>query len=102
NRLGTCDTNPCQPTQDVSAEITSSSNFIAEREMYFHYTHIGNGRRLSSTGGTDIIGEPGPASAMAYSFAEGYTNVGYDEWLTLQNPMANPETINVTLVNEDG
>ena len=102
NKFGTCDTNPCQSTQDVSAEITSSSNFIAEREMYFHYTHIGNSRSLSATGGTDVIGEPGPASATAYSFAEGYTNAGYDEWLTLQNPTANPETLNVILVNEDG
>ncbi len=79
-----------------------TSNFIAEREMYFHYTHIGNGRRLSATGGTDIIGEPGPANATAYSFAEGYTNADYDEWLTLQNPMATSETLNVILVNEDG
>lgn len=102
NRIGTCDTNPCQVTQDVSAEITASSSFIAEREMYFHYTHIGNGRSLSAIGGTDIIGEPGPASATTYSFAEGYTNDGYDEWLTLQNPTANSETLNVMLVNEDG
>ena len=102
NRFGTCDINPCQATQDVSVEVNSTNNFIAQREMFFHYTHISNGRSLSASGGTDVIGQPGPASESAYSFAEGYTNVDYDEWLTLQNPTANIETINVTLFNEDG
>src|SRR5205085_7474397 len=72
-----------------------------QREMFFHYTHIGNGRSLSVTGGSDVIGE-GTSAITAYSFAEGYTNTGYDEWLTLQNPTASNETISVTLVNEDG
>jgi hypothetical protein len=36
------------------------------------------------------------------SFAEGYTNVGYDEWLTMQNPSANPETTTITLANAKG
>jgi hypothetical protein len=53
-------------------------------------------------GGTDVIGQPGPVTAMAYSFAEGYTNVDYDEWLTLQNPTSDPEMIFVTLLNADG
>ena len=98
---GTCDTSPCQPTQDVSADITGNGNFIAQREMYFHYTHIANGRSLSAMGGTDVIGESA-GSITAFSFAEGYTNVGYDEWLTLQNPTANTETITLILLNEDG
>jgi hypothetical protein len=51
------------------------------------------------SGGTDVIGQVGPASATAYSFAEGYTNVGYDEWLTLQNPTSQPQSITVSLVN---
>src|SRR5205085_8083071 len=33
---------------------------------------------------------------------EGFTDVGYDEWLTLQNPTSQSETIAVTLVNEVG
>jgi hypothetical protein len=99
--LGTCDTSPCQPTQDVSADITGTGNFIAQREMYFHYSHVANGRSLFAMGGTDVIGES-VTGKTAYSFAEGYTNVGYDEWLTLQNPTANTETITVKLLNEDG
>ena len=102
NHSGSCDTNPCQPTPDVSIEITSSSNIIAQREMFFHYDHTGSAEALAATGGSDVIGQPGPATAIAYSFAEGYTNAGYNEWLTLQNPTASIETINVTLVNGDG
>jgi endoglucanase len=100
--VGTCDTTPCQPTQDVSAEISASANIVAQREMYFHYNHFANGRGLSASGGTDVIGQPGPAANTVYSFAEGYTNSGYDEWLTLQNPTPNAETINATLVNGNG
>ena len=77
-------TNALHPTsQPVSAEITSSgANIIVEREMFFKYKHVGNGRTLTVTGGTDVVGQIGPATATSYSFAEGYTNVGYDEWLT--------------------
>jgi hypothetical protein len=102
NNLGHCDTTPCQSTPSVSAEISGTSSFIAQREMFFHYSHIANGRSLSATGGTDVIGQGGPATKSIYTFAEGYTNTGYDEWLTLQNPTTNAEMINVTLVNADG
>jgi hypothetical protein len=70
--------------------------------MYYRYNHPGNGRTLTATGGTDVIGQRGPATATSYSFAEGYTNVGYDEWLTMQNPSANLETIIITLANAKG
>ncbi len=91
------------PSQSVSAEITSTgAKIVVEREMFFKYNHVGNGRTLIAAGGTDIVGQVGPAAASDYSFAEGYTNVGYDEWLTMQNPTANAETITVTLVNAKG
>ena len=90
-------------SQSVSAEITSSgASIVAEREMFFKYNHVGNGRTLSGQGGTDVIGQVGPATATAYSFAEGYTNADFDEWLTIQNPTNNVETINITLVNAKG
>lgn len=97
-----CDTNPCQLSPNVSAEISASSNIVVEREMFFHYNHNANGRTLSAIGGTDVTGQPGPATATAYSFAEGYTAPGFDEWLTLQNPTANTENISVNLVNGNG
>jgi|GEM_PF-707619 len=94
-------TNGLYPTsQSVSAEITSSgANIIVEREMFFKYNHVGNGRSLTVSGGTDVAGQLGPTGVTSYSFAEGYTNQGYDEWLTIQNPTANSETITITLVN---
>jgi len=87
----------------VSAEISASGAKIAvEREMYFGYTHAGDGRTTLATGGTDVLGQVGPASSSDYSFAEGYTNQGYDEWLTLQNPTNSTETITVTVANALG
>jgi len=89
--------------QNVSAEITSSgAKIVTEREMFFHYNHQGDGRSLQTIGGTDVLGQVGPAGQALYSFAEGYVNTNYDEWLTLQNPAATPETIWVTLYNALG
>lgn len=95
--------NAVAPNAEISAEITSSNaKIVVEREMFFRYNHKGNGRVLNATGGTDDIGQIGPASISTYSFAEGYTNNSYDEWLTLQNPTNSSETIAVTLVNGTG
>ncbi len=91
------------PGNSVSAEITSTgANIVVEREMFFKYNRTGNGRNLQSMGGTDVLGMVGPAAANNYGFAEGYVNLGYDEWLTIQNPTANTETINISLVNNAG
>ncbi|HVB72006.1 MAG TPA: hypothetical protein VNE38_00475, partial [Ktedonobacteraceae bacterium] len=89
--------NAFAPNLTVSAEITSTgAKVVAEREMYFHY-----GGQFA-TGGTDALGQPGPAAQSLYSFAEGYTAPGYNEWLTLQNPTANAEIIWTTLYNALG
>ena len=95
--------NAVEPGQSLSAEITSTgAKIVVEREMFFHYNHVANGRSLSAAGGTDVLGQLGPAAASNYSFAEGYTNIGYDEWLTIQNPTNATETIAISLVNEAG
>lgn len=88
--LGTCDTTPCQVTSASSAEITSDAPIVADRLMFFHY-----GGAIS--GGTDTVGEPGPASHSVYAFAEGYTANTFQEFLTLQNPTDNDEIVAVTL-----
>lgn len=99
----TFNVNNVAPGQSVSAEITSTGALIlAEREMFFQYAHNANGRSLTSMGGTDVLGQIGPAAVSDYSFAEGYVNVGYDEWLTIQNPTGTQETITVALVNAKG
>jgi kumamolisin len=78
-----------QSTPTVSAEVTSDAPIVAERQEYFRYN-------IDIPGGTDQIGEPGPAKAV-YSFAEGYTAPGFNEFLTLQNPNSSSETVAVTL-----
>lgn len=89
---------------EVSAAVTSTgANIIVQREMYFAYKHtLTNGRVLTSIGGTDVIGQMGPATHTAYNFAEGYANAGYNVWLTLQNPTNADETIAITLINGTG
>jgi hypothetical protein len=99
---GNCAPQPCVLTQSVSAQITmTSGQIVAEREMFFHYYRLDRltGMTVRAQGGTDVTGQSGTAAASAYSFAEGYTNMGYDEWLTVQNPTSNKETVWVRLVN---
>ena len=78
-----------QATTQVSAEVTSDSPIVAERQEYFLYDG-------AIPGGTDVMGEPGPAKVV-YSFAEGYTAPGFNEFLTLQNPNTSSENVAVTL-----
>lgn len=81
--LGTCDTAPCQPTQAVWADISANGPSVVHREVYFHYTHVANGRALSATGGTDVLGE-GATGVTTYGFAVGGSDViGYSgRWRT--------------------
>ena len=101
---GTCDVIPCVTTPEVSAEVTAtSSSLVVERQMFFHYTHTVPGTSITTTatGGTEVQGTLNPATNTA-NFAEGYTNVGYNEWLTLQNPTTSDETLALRIVNEMG
>jgi peptidoglycan/xylan/chitin deacetylase (PgdA/CDA1 family) len=80
------------PTASVSAEVTSTpASLVVERVMYFHF-----GPKLVS-GVTDVVGEAGPASHTLYTFAEGFASTTFDEFLTLQNPTDNAETVNINL-----
>ena len=100
------DVNANIPPNTVSAEVTSTgAAIVVQREMFFQYNHTitsSNGFGLAASGGSDIIGQVGPATVNSYTFAEGYANTGYNEWLTLQNPTGNNETITVTLLNNYG
>lgn len=98
--VGACDTQPCITTPEVSVEITASAGIVAERQMYFRY-HL-SGSPLTAMGGTDVTGGDGSASNSLYIFAEGYTNTGYNEWLTLQDPTSNAEALYLTLINGYG
>ena len=94
------------PPTTVSAEVTSTgAAIVVQREMFFQYNHTitsSNGFGLAASGGSDIIGQVGPATVNSYTFAEGYANTGYNEWLTLQNPTGSDETVTITLLNNYG
>jgi len=80
---------------DVSADITSpTAGIVAERELFFVAGPY--------KGVTDVTGEVGPIASRTFSFAEGYTNTGFREWLSLQNPTGSDETATITLVNGYG
>ena len=106
HQTGTCSTTPCALSQSVSAEIKTSrgASIVAEREMLYHFDHFDRGlnRTVNSIGGTDVTGQSGAASSTSYSFSEGYSAVGFDEWLTVQNPTNTAETLWVTLINAKG
>ena len=61
---------------DVSVFISSTLPVVAERPMYFDYVGI--------TGGHDVIGARSPAGN--WYFAEGTTQAGFQEWISIQNP----------------
>lgn len=100
------DVNLNAPVGNISAEVSSiNAKIVVEREMFFQYDHTiksGNGFRVVTHGGTDVIGQPGPAAATSYAFAEGFSRNGYNQWLTLQNPTGGDETMNVVIVNGYG
>ncbi len=88
---GTCDINPCQTSTASSAEVTSTTNIVVDRLMYFHK----GSAKIS--GATETVGEAGPASHSVYAFAEGYTAGSFEEYITLQNPTTSDENVAVTL-----
>ena len=75
----------------TSLKLESTVPVVAERPMYFSYQGT---NAWEWTGGHCVMGTP--SLAKEYSFAEGTTREGFEEWLTLQNPSTDPITINAT------
>lgn len=88
---GICDVTPCQTSPASSVEVTSADNIVVDRLMYFHYSSA------KISGVTETVGEAGPATHSVYAFAEGYTAGSFQEYITLQNPTANDETVAITM-----
>ncbi len=80
---------------DVSAKLSSSSEFLAERPMYFDYI-AGD---VHWTGGHCVVGAP--STALRGFFADGYIGAGYHEYLCLQNPNPQASTVDVTFYYKD-
>ncbi|HEV2952742.1 MAG TPA: DUF5719 family protein, partial [Candidatus Dormibacteraeota bacterium] len=87
---GTCGVGP--GIQGVSAKVTtpSGSPIIVERPFYVNGYSFGSG---PINDGHDAFGAAAPATS--WNFAEGTTEPGFNEYLTLENPQA--ATANVTL-----
>lgn len=83
--------------KDVSARLTSGSEFIAERPVYFNYQGP-NSRGWD--GGHDVLGAVEPAKT--WFMAEGYTGTGFEEWLCIQNPCLGAANVTVTYYPESG
>ncbi|MCG2820069.1 MAG: hypothetical protein L6433_13930 [Actinomycetia bacterium] len=63
--------------QDVSTKIESDVPIAAERPMYFNYHGF-------AEEGHNVVGIPSPSKT--WYFAEGSTQAGFEEWITIQNP----------------
>jgi N-acetylmuramoyl-L-alanine amidase len=81
------------PEQEVSLRVVSDQPVVAERPMYFLYHDLWAGGHVSS--GTN---QP----STTWYFAEGYTGTGFEEWLCLLNPDAEPNRVSITYQTSDG
>ncbi len=75
-------------------EYDDHPSIVAERAMYFDY----NGK----VGGHATMGLPAPASVDRMYLAEGYTGPGFDTYIVFMNPWPHQETVNLTLIKDDG
>jgi kumamolisin len=79
-----------------SAHISSTVPILAERFMSFDFPGAS-----SIPGATDVLGASAPS--YQFYFAEGYTGVGFAEYLTIENPSASQTAIvSVTFYPENG
>jgi len=79
--------------KDVSARIDASEPVVVERPMYFNY-------HGAWTGGSIASAVPGPATR--WYFAEGATQPGFIEWLSLMNPDARNAKVTITYMFPGG
>jgi hypothetical protein len=63
--------------REVSVELESDLDLVAERSMYFTYQGVW-------PGGHDAMGVPSPSTT--WYFAEGYTGDGFEQWICVLNP----------------
>lgn len=79
--------------KDVSVKLTSSTDFIVERPMYFNY----HGKY---PGGHDVMGTS-KASVNGF-LAEGYTGQGFEQWMCVQNSGNTDAALTVTYYSQNG
>lgn len=70
--------------RDFSTQVNSTGNIVAERVMYSNFRNVW-------TGGSVVIGTDSPATT--WYFAEGCTQPGFEEYITLQNATNNDAVV---------
>ena len=81
--------------KDVSVLLSSPAPFLAERPMYYGFSHSG----LDFQGAHCALGSP-RAEADRY-FAEGYTGQFFEQWLCLQNTSATDAAVEITYMTQE-
>jgi hypothetical protein len=79
------------PYDEVSMRVTSDTDIVAERAMYFNYGGL-------YPGGDASIGAASPADH--WFLAEGYTGPNFHTWLLLANPSDNEAQVKVAYLRE--
>ncbi|HEY0756261.1 MAG TPA: cellulase family glycosylhydrolase [Ktedonobacteraceae bacterium] len=82
-------------TTNLALEISANSPLVVERVISFRYSLGGS----QISGVTSAPGLTRAQAASSYSFADGYSAFGFDEWLSLQNITSARELITITLVH---
>lgn len=72
---------------NISFKVVATGNVRVERPMYFN---ADAGLSSVINGGTDAVAAPAPNTE--FYFAEGTVRPGFQEYITVQNPPANPTT----------
>ena len=81
------------PYKDVSAKVTSDRAIIAERPMYFMYHGAWDGGSISS-GVSEL--------SKVWYLAEGATQPGFEQWISLMNPGTLPADVEITYMFPGG
>ena len=81
--------------KDVSVLLSSPAPFLAERPMYYGFSHSG----LDFQGASCSIGSP--AAQTEKYFAEGYTGQFFEQWLCLQNTSKADAEVAITYMTQE-
>lgn len=84
-------------TSGVALDVQSTNEkapIVAQRQLFQTYS---SGTGWSAQGVSDSLGVH--ANYSLYSYAEGFTSVNFNEWLSLANTTGSDEQITITLVN---
>jgi len=94
NSRSTVDVNAAVgPNKDVSARVSGSQPIIVERPMYFNYHQAYDGGSTGS-GVADL--------SKVWYLAEGATQPGFEEWISLMNPGSLANKVKITYMFPGG